>query len=215
MEKLGPDDDWNEEHIPQAIELHMVVMPNYEHIFKLFNIPLHYKVQGATCMKQVVEEYFLLFDKEDEQGMTFKKSLKHTNYECDLTYTQKEEKKQTATDCHICGMTFDDEFWDNADDKEETYEVEPRQKDMDYKEFKQTYTKQVSEEVFKEAAGETLLVMREKFKGKLSKMYKEYKKTGVPPLIIKKIPPKRSPLYKKINRQKVIDHNHLIATITM
>ena len=43
--------------------------------------------------------------------MTFKKYLKHTNYECDLTGTQKEEGNKQATDCHICGMTFDDQFW--------------------------------------------------------------------------------------------------------
>ena len=24
MEKLGPDDDWDSEHVPQAIELHAV-----------------------------------------------------------------------------------------------------------------------------------------------------------------------------------------------
>ena len=84
-------------------------------------------------------------------------------------------------------MTFDHELWINDDDKEETSEVEALQNDIDYKEFKKTYTKQVSDEVFKEGAGETLLVMREKFKVKLSNMYTEYKKNGVPPLIMRKV----------------------------
>jgi hypothetical protein len=45
MEKLGVDDDWDEEHIPQAIESHAVT--RYEHIYEMFNILLHFKYQGV------------------------------------------------------------------------------------------------------------------------------------------------------------------------
>ena len=45
IENMGPDDDWNEIHLPQAIELHMKT--DYPEIFQKFNIILHCKVQGT------------------------------------------------------------------------------------------------------------------------------------------------------------------------
>ena len=45
---------------------------------------------------------------------------------------------------------------------------------------------------------------------KVLELYKEFIKTGIPPPLIKKKPPKRSPLYKKKNRQKALDHEHLL-----
>ena len=45
------DDEWDfEEHIPQAIEFHMVLTdPRYESIFKKFGIPLHIQERGVDC----------------------------------------------------------------------------------------------------------------------------------------------------------------------
>ena len=40
-------------------------------------------------------------------------------------------------------------------------------------------------------------------------MYGEYKETHITPAGIMTKPPKRSPLYKKLNRRKVFDHDHL------
>ena len=52
--------------------------------------------------------------------------------------------------------------------------------------------------------------MEKKCKSKVVELYKEFIKTGIPPQLIKKKPPKRSPLYKKKNRQKALDHEHLL-----
>ena len=57
------------------------MITDYPEIFQNFNIPLHYKVQGTYCIKKYVEEYFMLFEKEDETGMSFKKYVKETNYD--------------------------------------------------------------------------------------------------------------------------------------
>ena len=78
IEALSPDDDWDEIHFPQAIELHLKT--DYPEIFQKFSIPLHYKVQGTDCMKKAVEEYFKLFEKKDKNGMSFKKYVKETKY---------------------------------------------------------------------------------------------------------------------------------------
>ena len=43
----------------------------------------------------------------------------------------------------------------------------------------------------------------------IGKMYEEYKETHMTPAGIMTKPPKRSPLYKKINRKKEFDHDHL------
>jgi hypothetical protein len=43
MEKLGPHDDWDSEHVPQAIELHAV--SKFKHIYEMFDIPLHFRAQ--------------------------------------------------------------------------------------------------------------------------------------------------------------------------
>ena len=64
MKHLGPEDDWNEEHLPQAIEIHNV--DKYDNIFNMLCIPLHYKFQGAQCIKQAMDEYYALFDKQVE-----------------------------------------------------------------------------------------------------------------------------------------------------
>ena len=52
--------------------------------------------------------------------------------------------------------------------------------------------------------------LRKAYYSKLKELYNEFMKTGTLPQLIKKKPPKRSPLYKKKNRQKVIDHDHLL-----
>ena len=74
IEALGPDDDWDEIHLPQTIELHVIT--DYPEIFQKFNIPLHYKVQGTDCIKKAVEEYFNLFEKEEKMGCPSKNMSK-------------------------------------------------------------------------------------------------------------------------------------------
>ena len=49
---MDPDDDWDEIDLPQAVEFHMVTL--YPEILEMFNIPLHYKVQGTNCIKEAV-----------------------------------------------------------------------------------------------------------------------------------------------------------------
>ena len=58
---MEPDDDWDEIHLPQAIEFHVVTI--YKDIFDMFHIPLHYKVQGTNCNKEAIEKYFARFKK--------------------------------------------------------------------------------------------------------------------------------------------------------
>jgi hypothetical protein len=43
----------------------------------------------------------------------------------------------------------------------------------------------------------------------IERMYGEYKETHITPAGIMTKPPKRSPLYKKVNRRKVFEHDHL------
>ena len=58
MEKLGHDDDWDEEHLPQAIKAHAVSKHN--HIYEMFDIPLHFKAQGSeTCINQLIVEHYI------------------------------------------------------------------------------------------------------------------------------------------------------------
>ena len=124
IEKLGPDDDWDEIHLPQAVELHMIT--DYQEIFQNFNIRLHYKVQGTYCInKTAVDEYFMLFEKKDEDGRSFTKYVKETNL------------------------------------------------------------------------------------SEIAKMYDEYKETHMTPQAEMTKPPQRYPLYKSINRKKVLDHDHI------
>jgi len=54
MEKLGPDDDWDSERIPQYTEIHAVT--KYEHIYKMFDIPLHYKAQSDIALSEEEEK---------------------------------------------------------------------------------------------------------------------------------------------------------------
>ena len=37
VKDMKPDDDWDEERIPQAFEIHNIT--NYPYIFKMFDIP--------------------------------------------------------------------------------------------------------------------------------------------------------------------------------
>ena len=108
MEKLGPDDDWDSEHIPRAIELHAVT--KYKHLYEMFDIPLHYKAKGSeTVIKQLIEEYLLKFYENklltEEQckplcdyapknrRISFEQYARRAKYKCSLTKEEQEEKK--------------------------------------------------------------------------------------------------------------------------
>ena len=270
MEKLGPDDDWDAEHVPQAIEIHAV--SKFKHILEMFDIPMHFKAQqgqvkcpsvkqcetiiksgvkqgkkcnrincfihkpkceavesGETCnrincsfhkpvIKQLIEDYLLKFYKKkllteeqckclgkytpDNKKVSFVDYVRHANFANSLSKEEQEEKKQQAIVCNICGHPFDDSFWENADDKEETSTIIPKNtnKLKKFKEFEKLYWKQIIDSTSNE----------KKCKKKLAELHKEFIKTGIPPALIKKKPPKRSPLYKKKNRQKALDHEHLL-----
>ena len=270
MEKLGPDDDWDAEHVPQAIEIHAV--SKFKHIFEMFDIPMHFKAQqgqvkcpsvkqceaiiksgvrqgkkcnrincyihkpkceavesGKKCnrincsfhkpvIKQLIEDYLLKFYKKkllteeqckclgkytpDNKKVSFVDYVRHANFANSLSKEEQEEKKQQAIVCNICGQPFDDSFWENADDKEETSTIIPKNtnKLKKFKEFEKLYWKQIIDSTSDE----------KKCKKKLAELHKEFIKTGIAPALIKKKPPKRSPLYKKKNRQKALDHEHLL-----
>ena len=188
IEAMNPDDDWDEFHDPQGIEFN--VKTDYSEIFEKFNIPLHYKIKGADCMTKAVEEYLKLFEKKDKNGMSFKKYIKETDYE--INPSQKQQREYEEADTCWCGYPFDDEFFENADDKDETVDVTPKRttKIMTIKTFLERYC-------------------LDKSLDEIKKMYEEYKETHITPAGKIKLPPKRSPLYKKINRRKVFDHDHL------
>ena len=57
IENMGHDDDWDEIHLPQAIEFHMKL--TIHKYFKSSIFLLHNKVQGTECIKKAVDEYFL------------------------------------------------------------------------------------------------------------------------------------------------------------
>ena len=91
-----------------------------------------------------------------------------------------------------CGYPFDDAFFDNADDQDENFETKPKRttKIMKFKTFLKRY-----------CVGKNLV--------EIGKMYKEYEETHLTLTGITTKPPKRSPLYKKLNRRKVFDHDRL------
>ena len=137
MEKLGADDDWDTEHIPQAIEKHYVT--KYEFIFEMFDIPTHFREQGEDCIPKYVE-YMLKFYKkkklteeqykslpeeysDQNKKINFVDFIRYSNFKCSLSEVEQEQLKREATKCAHCGYTFDDAFWENADDKDETFEL--------------------------------------------------------------------------------------------
>ena len=115
IEQMGHDDDWDEIHLPQAIEFN--VKTDYPEIFKI-SIFLF-----TTRFKEVVEEYFKLFEKKDEKGMSFKEYVKETNFEINPS-KEKIKKYEEGKTCW-CGYPFDDEFFENADDEDEEPKMSP------------------------------------------------------------------------------------------
>ena len=149
IEEMEPDSDWDEDHLPQAVEFHTVT--KYHHLFEMFQIPFHYKVRGNDCTKKAVEEYLNLFEQ-------------------DITQTE-----------------------------------------MNFKQFKNTYGKQVwDKDVGDQVPDGHLPKTNQIYHTLMKQMFEEYQKTKVLPKLKKKCPSKRSPLYKKINREKLFDHEHFI-----
>ena len=58
--------------------------------------------------------------------------------------------------------------------------------------------------MLKSEIGKYIAEMYEEYNKKMTEMYSNFIKTGIPPTIIKERPPKRGPLYKKINIRKVL-----------
>ena len=81
----------------------------------------------------------MLFEKEDETGMSFKKYVKETNYDINPS----EEQKQDYEDGKFCwcGYPFDDTFFENDEDEYETFDLAPKRttKIMNIKTFTELY----------------------------------------------------------------------------
>ena len=163
---------------------------DHPEIFEKFNIPLHYKVQGIDCIKKAVVEYLKVYEKKDKNGMSFKKYVKETNYE--IQPSEEQQREYEEADTCWCGYPFDDESFDNADDKDEKVDVKPK---------RATKILTITTFMVRYCFAKTL--------NEISKMYDEYKEAHITPSGKITLPPKRSPLYKKINRRKVFDHDHL------
>ena len=67
------------------------MVTTHPEIFKLFNIPLHYKVQGNDCISKAVKKYLKLFDKKllvNGQKQNFRDYLHNTKYELNMSFDQ-------------------------------------------------------------------------------------------------------------------------------
>ena len=128
-----------------------------------------------------------------DKEQSFRDYLKNTNYELNMSFDQFRQSL-FATHCYICGLPFDDAYFQNADDKDETYETKPEKpvRPYNWDRFKKRYR------------GKNRLP-----KDVVQQKFKEYKKTGILESITIELPAKRSPLFKKCNRRSVLDHDHL------
>jgi hypothetical protein len=141
IEQLEPESDWDEEHLPQECEIH--ALTEHKEIFEKFHIPLHYKIQGSDCIKKCVEEYLLLFDKEDKNRMSFNKFVKEQNYPIQMSDKQLNQSK-LATKCCLCGKPFDDAYFHNANDRNEFVEInENHLTPMSFSNIKKKYFKKL------------------------------------------------------------------------
>ena len=156
VKNMQPDDDWDEEHIPQAFEIHNIT--NYPEIFKMFDIPLHIQFRGKGCIKEFAD-YLLKFDKrrkivhhphgnpdclvckkttEDVVKMSFTEYIKAVNYTMNST-PEQEEKYNTTKDCYLCGQSIngnideDDEdiFQSDDDSIEKEFEEEAEHEELE------------------------------------------------------------------------------------
>ena len=119
---IDPDDDWDEEHIPQAIEAHMV--SKYQHIFDLFNIPTHVQFRGKDCMKQYAD-YLMKFSEKIEIGynkpISFNEFIRFTKRPINMSAEQCENYRN-AKKCYICGEDFDKKYEIEQEEKIEQNE---------------------------------------------------------------------------------------------
>ena len=154
---MNHDDDWDEEHIQQAIEAHNIT--KYPDIFEMFGIPLHVQFRGKDCLEEYVK-YLLKFDKRrkinhpkhgnpscllcsNSGEVSFTEYIKTVNYVMNST-SEQENKYQEMKDCYLCGKPVDDDgveqssVSDGDSESSEEEEDEEGQGEIDFqKEFEE------------------------------------------------------------------------------
>ena len=118
---IDPDDDWDEEHIPQAIEAHMV--SKYQHIFDLFHIPTHVQFRGKDNMKQYADSLMKFYEKIDigrEKPVSFSEYVRYTN-KIDMTPEQR-KVLNNSKEYHNCGDRLDKDYGTEQEEKIEQNE---------------------------------------------------------------------------------------------
>ena len=235
VKNMQPDDDWDEEHIPQAFEIHNIT--NYPEIFKMFDIPLHIQFRGKGCIKEFAD-YLLKFDKrrkiihhphgnpdclvckkttEDVVQMSFTEYIKAVNYTMNSTPEQK-EKYDATKDCYLCGQSLngideDDEdiFQSDDDSIEKEFEEEAEHEELELA------LKIAGKRIAKfddEHWGQTFEYIKEhdlEFSKSIENSEKVSKKLqSFQNYLLGKVKlPKHPPLLSSTNRKKVPDHDHL------
>ena len=121
IKDMKPDDDWDEEHIPQAFGVHNIT--NYPEIFEMFGIELHAQFRGQDCLEQYAK-YLLKFDKRinidhlphtgsencplcqsKAKQVSFTEYIKKVNYAMNST-PEQEEKYNTTKNCIYCAKPY-------------------------------------------------------------------------------------------------------------
>ena len=115
IENMGPDDDWDEIHFHRQYSSTLSLT-----IHKFFKCSIFLctkKVQGTECMKNAADEHFLLFENEDENGMSLK-YVKETKYDINPSDEQNQKYKEGK----FCWgeYTFANTFFENDEDEDET-----------------------------------------------------------------------------------------------
>ena len=71
-----------------------------------------------------------------------------------VVFRRKNRRKRSNRlhNVDICGHPFDDSFWENADDKDETYTIIPKNtnKLKKFKEFEKLYSKQIKDQIIEQ-----------------------------------------------------------------
>ena len=197
---IGPDDDWDEEHIPQAIEAHMV--SKYQHIFDLFHIPTHVQFRGKDCMKQYAD-YLMKFSEKIEIGynkpISFNEFIRYTKRPINMSAEQCEIYRN-AKKCYICGEDLDKKYETEQEEKIEQIERDEEKltigkyKGKTFRDVRDSHPDYCEWVENKKGLKNSL----KKFQAYLLDEEEEDTKYTFPPL------------RKHCNRVKVADHDHLL-----
>ena len=231
VKDMKPDDDWDEEHIPQKIGLHNIT--EYPEIFKMFDIELHAQFRSKDfmeCMEQYAN-YLLKFDERKEiehpehgnddcklckkickdKLVSFNEYIKNVNY--GMKSTQKQvDNYNTTKCCYLCSKSFKDNG-DTEDEKEDEEDSEAEDEEQEL-------------EIALEIAGKRIARFDEKHWGQTFEYIKKHdvefcesieicktkdkKLKSFQNYLLEKVKlPKHPPLNKGKNREKVPDHDHL------